>query len=159
MASKVSAGLLMYRVKNQQPEVFLVHPGGPFWSKKDAGAWSTPKGEVKEGESLLETAQREFAEETGLTPKGPYLDLGSTRLKSGKIVHSWAFEGDWNGMLMSIATISIEWPPKSGKFKEFPEVDKAAFFSLEQAKIKIHEAQRVFLTNFESLFTQNKLSR
>lgn len=142
---KTSSGLLMYRLKHDMLEFFIVHPGGPFFVRKDEGVWTIPKGEVDPGEPFLQAAQREFKEETGLISKGPYLELGSAQMRSGKIVHAWAFEGDWNGLLENIFTFPLEWPPRSGKFKQFPEVDRAGFFSMEKAKAKLQPAQHIFL--------------
>lgn len=141
MKSKVSAGLLMYKFKNSRIEVFIVHPGGPFFKHKDEGTWSIPKGEIEEGEDYLEAAQREMLEETGVVAKGPFAPLGEVVQKAGKHVHGWAFEGDWSGLLMCKSYASIEWPSRSGKIIRFPEVDKAGFFSPESAKKKINPAQ------------------
>lgn len=141
---KTSAGLLMFR-RRSELEVFLVHPGGPFYVNKDEGHWSIPKGELNPQETPMDAALREFNEETGLTPHGEYIPLGSTILNSGKTIHAWAFEGDWDGMLTKISTFTLEWPPKSGKIKHFPEVDKAGFFTISEAKKKIHPSQSVFL--------------
>ena len=148
--AKTSAGLLMYRFRNENLEVFLVHPGGPFWKNKDEGAWSIPKGEVEEGEDVLSAAKREFHEETGtdiLSEK--FVPLGIVQLKSGKIVHAWAFEGDWSGLLMCQSFVEIEYPSHSGNFRKFPEVDKASFFSVSVARKKIHPAQRDFIDRLE----------
>lgn len=137
----------MYKLdKDKRLRVFLVHPGGPFWKDKDIGAWSIPKGEVDEadGKDLLETAKREFKEETGINaPKEDekYFDLEEIRQKSGKIVHAWAFEGDRHGLLMCQSFVEIEWPYKSGKKIKIPEVDRAEFFTVEKAKEKINPAQ------------------
>ena len=151
---RLSAGLLCYRYRADAPgahdvQVFLVHPGGPFWAKKDAGAWSIPKGEASPGEHLLAAAQREFREETGLAPDGDFISLGSVRLKSGKTVHAWAFQGDCDPSLVKSNTISLEWPPKSGKLIEVPEVDQAAFFSVAEARIRINPGQIPFLDQLE----------
>jgi len=136
----------MYRTGPRGLEVFLVHPGGPFFAKKDAGAWSIPKGLVDEGEKFLEAAQREFEEETGLKPEGPFLELGSARLPSGKVVHAWAFRGNWeSGRKLRSNSFEMEWPPRSGKKRRFPEVDRAEFFPLEEALRKINAGQRPFL--------------
>ena len=147
--AKISAGLLMYRIKNRELEIFLVHPGGPFWKNKDLGAWSIPKGEVKIKEDFLETAQREFEEETGIMPKGKFIPLGEIKQKSGKIVHAWAFEGNWDGFLMKQNFIEIKWPPKSGKKIKIPEVDKLKFFNTKEAKKKINPAQVEFIKRLE----------
>ena len=146
---KTSAGLLMYRVRDGAPEVLLVHPGGPFWRNKDQGAWSIPKGELDGDENPLLAAQREFREETGIAPQGNFISLGSTRLKSGKIVHAWAFEGDCDPTLIKSNVFSLEWPPKSGKFIETPEIDQAAWWSIAQARAKINPAQTPFLDRLE----------
>ncbi|HWY74431.1 MAG TPA: NUDIX domain-containing protein [Verrucomicrobiae bacterium] len=149
---KTSAGLLMYRVGNGRLEVLLVHPGGPFWRNKDTGAWSIPKGETEGDEDPLFAAQREFREETGLAPDGDFISLGSVRLKSGKTVHAWAFQGDCDPSLVKSNTISLEWPPKSGKLIEVPEVDQAAFFSVAEARIRINPGQIPFLDQLEKAY-------
>jgi predicted NUDIX family NTP pyrophosphohydrolase len=136
-----SAGLLLFRITAGGLELLLVHPGGPFWSRKDAGAWFLPKGLVEDGEEVLAAAQREFEEETGIVPKGPWLELGSVKLKSGKTVHAWAFEGDCDPTRIRSNTFTLEWPPRSGKVQEFPEVDRAAFFTLEGAREKANAAE------------------
>jgi predicted NUDIX family NTP pyrophosphohydrolase len=144
MPAKVSAGLLLYRRRGGEIEVLLVHPGGPFFRNKDAGAWSIPKGEVEGDEDLLERAQIEFREESGIDPPpGPYFDLGTIQQKGGKTVHAWACEGDFTGPPLS-NTFQIEWPPRSGKMQEFPEIDRAEWFGLDEARVKINEAQRAF---------------
>ncbi|MEW5900132.1 MAG: NUDIX domain-containing protein [Acidobacteriota bacterium] len=151
---KLSAGLLMYRCGAAGLEVFLVHPGGPFWKNKDRGAWSIPKGEVSEGEDLLKRARVEFEEEIGQSPPADpavYSDLGEIKQKSGKIVHAWAFEGDWNGELRCGTFAKIEWPPRSGKMLRVPEVDIAGFFPPDQAKEKINPAQVELIARLEKL--------
>ena len=141
----------MYRGRAQEIEVFLVHPGGPFFAKKDVGAWSVPKGEYGEGEDPIEAAHREFAEETGQPVEAcardpQLLPLGSVRQRGGKTVHAWAFEGDWpEGVTPRSNTFEMEWPPRSGKTQEFPEVDRAEWFSLQEARQKINSAQAEFL--------------
>jgi predicted NUDIX family NTP pyrophosphohydrolase len=152
---KISAGLLMYRIKKGFLEVFLVHPGGPFWKNKEEGAWSIPKGEVQKNENFLDAAKREFFEETGIKPEGNFLELGSTKQKSGKIVYAWAFEGDFSDFLLRSNIIEIEYPPKSGKKIKIPEVDKAEFFSLEEAKKKIIPSQIKFLEELEERIKKN----
>lgn len=139
--AKASAGLVMYRVRGAHLEVLLVHPGGPLWAKKDLGAWSIPKGEVSLGDDELSTAKREFEEETGLCPQGEFLPLGTITQKSGKTVRAWAFAGDCDPAALRSNTFSLEWPPHSGIKQEFPEIDRAAFFSLAEAKEKINPAQ------------------
>jgi predicted NUDIX family NTP pyrophosphohydrolase len=143
--TKVSAGLLMYRKRNQQLEVLLVHLGGPFWTKKDAGAWFVPKGEVNPSENELSAAKREFAEETGLAPGENLLPLGSVKHKSGKKVSAWAFEGDCDPAALRSNTFEMEWPPHSGKTREFPEIDRAAFFTLDAAREKMHPTEFEFV--------------
>jgi len=140
----ISAGILLYRPVGETVEVLLVHPGGPFWSRKDLGAWSIPKGGVDEGEELWECALREFEEELGAAPGlGPdeLTDLGSVRQKSGKKVHCWAAEGDFDPATLDSATFTMEWPPRSGREREFPEVDRAEWFDAEEAKRRIIAAQ------------------
>jgi predicted NUDIX family NTP pyrophosphohydrolase len=149
--AKTSAGLLMFRRRGGEPEVLLVHPGGPFWAHKDDGAWSIPKGEVEPGEDLLASARREFAEETGFRVEGPFIPLTPLRQPSGKVVHAWAFEGDADPELLHSNMVSLEWPPKSGRRREFPEVDRAAWLSLGQAAQKILPGQRGFLSELATL--------
>ncbi len=143
----------MYHLKPKLG-VFLVHPGGPFW-KNNQVCWSIPKGEVEEGEDLLETAKREFKEETGVKAEGSFIPLGQVKQKSGKLVHAWAFEGDWSGLLMCQSYVTIEWPYKSGKFIKIPEVDKASFFPIEEAKKKILPAQVEFIERLEQKLNIN----
>ena len=139
----MSAGLFMYRYREGRLEVFLAHPGGPLFRNKDEGYWSLPKGEPDhDGEALLETAIREFEEETGIRPAGPFTELGSIVQKGGKVVHAWAFEGDWDDSLpIRCNTFEMEWPPRSGRVQSFPEVDCGRFFGLEEARLKLREAQ------------------
>ncbi len=148
---KKSAGLLMYRIRDGVLEVLLVHPGGPFWTRKDAGGWFVPKGEVAPGEDDAAAAIREFTEETGLKPHGPYLTLGAVRHKSGKMVTAWAFEGDCDPSTLVSNTFSMEWPPHSGKQREFPEIDRAAFFSVKLAQQKMHPAEFEFVSRLDSV--------
>jgi predicted NUDIX family NTP pyrophosphohydrolase len=149
---RVSAGLLMYRIRNGQLEVFLAHPGGPFFLRKDNDHWSLPKGEVLGQESLLETARREFKEEIGLDPGPPYLELGQIQQKGGKWVHAWAFAGDWEETRpIQSNTFVMEWPSGSGQRQAFPEVDRASFFTLNQARIKLKAAQHPFLDRLVAL--------
>ena len=138
---RLSAGLLMYRTAANRLEVLLVHPGGPFFRNKDDGVWSIPKGEPGPGEDLLLTAQREFEEEIGLKPGGPFVPLKPVKQKGGKIVHAWVFEGDCDPAALQSNTFTMEWPPRSGQQMEFPEVDRADFFDMEKAKRKINPAQ------------------
>jgi len=146
MPGKISAGLLLYRRKAADVEVLLVHPGGPFFAKKDAGSWSLPKGESTiPGEPLLDRARIEFREELGIEPPpGPWLELGAVKQKGGKTVYAWACEGDFSGPAHS-NTFEIEWPPRSGKQQAFPEVDRAEWFPLLQARDKINPAQIALL--------------
>jgi predicted NUDIX family NTP pyrophosphohydrolase len=140
--SNISAGLLMFRRKNDSLEFLLVHSGGPFWKNKDDGVWSIPKGEVVVGEDLLTRAQIEFEEELGVKPSGNWLPLGSIKQKGGKTVHAWAFEGDLPELFeLRSNTFQLEWPPRSGKFTEFPEIDRAEFFPEKIAGCKINAAQ------------------
>jgi predicted NUDIX family NTP pyrophosphohydrolase len=140
MPSKKSAGLLLYRMRNDL-EVFLVHPGGPFWAKKDDGAWSIPKGEIAEDEDALKAAQREFFEETGYQITGNFIALTPVKQAGGKRVYAWAVEGDCDAESIKSNTFSMEWPPHSGNKKEFPEVDRASWFTIDQAKQKILKSQ------------------
>lgn len=126
-------------------EVFLIHPGGPFWAKKDAGAWSIPKGEYEDGEQALDAARREFMEETGFVIDGEFRPLREIRQSGGKWVKAWAVEGDCDAAALRSNTFEMEWPPRSAKMRTFPEVDRGAWFSLEEARVKMHEAQRVWL--------------
>jgi predicted NUDIX family NTP pyrophosphohydrolase len=143
---KRSAGILVFRRKGAQLEVLLVHPGGPFWKNKEAGAWSIPKGEPQEGEALLSAAQRELREEIGLEAQGDLRDLGTIQQKGGKTVHAWAFEVDPATAVVQVSnSFELEWPPRSGKMQTFPEIDRAEFFSLEEAETRINQAQRAFL--------------
>lgn len=144
---KVSAGLLMFRRKDDRREVLLVHPGGPFFRNKDEGAWTIPKGETTEGEEMLTRAGIEFEEELGTAaPAGQTIELGSVKQKGGKTVHAWAVEGTLkDDFKLSSNTFSLEWPPRSGRFADFPEIDRAEFFPIEIAKQKINPAQIPFL--------------
>jgi predicted NUDIX family NTP pyrophosphohydrolase len=152
MAKKESAGLLMYRLRDSTLEVFLVHPGGPYWAKKDLGAWSIPKGEAAEGEDRrLEAAKREFQEETGFLAPGNLIALTPIKQPGGKLVHAWAVKGDCDAKAIMSNTFSIEWPPRSGKHQEFPEVDRAGWFTLEAAKEKILKGQVGFLEELERM--------
>ena len=139
--AKESAGLMMFRKRAGALEFLLVHPGGPFWKNKNAGAWTIPKGEIAEGEDALAAAKREFEEELGLKAEGSLIELKPIKQKGGKVVRAWAFEGDCDPGQVKSNTFTMEWPPRSGKMTEFPEVDRAEFFNLEKAKEKINEAQ------------------
>ena len=143
---RTSAGVLMYRRAAGGLEVLLVHPGGPFWAKKDSESWSIPKGEYDPAlENPLDVARREFEEETGIVPSGEFLELGAIKQPSGKVITVWAFEGDCDPDAIRSNTFTIEWPPKSGKQQEFPEVDRAGWFDLAAAAGKIHPGQLGFL--------------
>jgi predicted NUDIX family NTP pyrophosphohydrolase len=144
--AKRSAGILLYRRTDAGPEVLLVHPGGPFWATKDMGVWSIPKGEHDEGEDALAAALREFHEETGTAlPPGALTDLGTVRQRAGKVVQAWAAEGDLDADAVRSNHFTIEWPPRSGRMREFPEVDRAAWFGLDAARERINPAQAAFL--------------
>ena len=143
--AKQSAGLLMYRRRNRRLEVFLVHPGGPFWAKKDLGAWSVCKGEYGEGEPPLEAAIREFHEETGFTAQGDFLELGAVQQSGGKVVTAWAFEGDCDPGDLISNRCQLEWPPRSGRLIEIPEVDRGGWFSISEARERILKSQAPFL--------------
>lgn len=145
-----SAGILLYRMKTNGLEVFLVHPGGPFWQKKDLGAWSIPKGEFTTGEEALIAAKREFEEETGTRLTGDFIELTPIKQKAGKMIYAWAVEGDINASEISSNTFSMEWPPKSGKLKQFFEIDKAEWFKVEDAQQKINPAQAAFITELST---------
>ena len=148
---KISAGLLMYRRGAAGLEVLLVHLGGPLWTKKDHGAWFVPKGELQPGEKELEAAKREFIEETGLQPGDEFLTLGMVRHKSGKKVHAWAFRGDCDPAEVKSNTFKMEWPPRSGRVAEFPEIDRAAFFTLDSAREKMNPAEFPFVERLQAL--------
>jgi len=139
----------MYRQQDGRLEVLLVHPGGPFWRNKDDGAWSIPKGEVGPGEDLLDAARREFQEELGLAADGPFLPLTPVKQKGAKIVHAWAFAGNCDPSQIKSNTFTVEWPPRSRKLQQFPEVDQAAFFDLAAARQKINAAQIPLLDELE----------
>lgn len=143
--AKQSAGLLVYRLRNVQPEVFLVHPGGPFWAKKDLGAWSIGKGEYAAGESALDAAKREFQEETGFAVQGEFLNLGQVQQAGGKIVSAWAIEGDCDPAKLISNRCEIEWPPRSGRKMEIAEVDRGDWFSIAEAGERILKSQLPFL--------------
>mgnify|MGYP005838188405 CR=1 FL=1 len=152
---KESAGLLLYRRRQGKLEVFLVHPGGPFWARKDAGTWSIPKGEHGPDEDPLDAARREFSEETGFTAAGPFQPLTPLKQKSGKLIQAFACEGEVAPEDLRSNTFSLEWPPHSGEFKEFPEVDRAAWFPLAEARKKIHPGQAGFLEELMELLEED----
>jgi predicted NUDIX family NTP pyrophosphohydrolase len=147
---KQSAGILLYRKTNKQLQVFLVHPGGPFFKNKDAGAWSIPKGEFLDDEDPLVAAKREFQEETGQAVDGHFIPLKPVSLKSGKIVHAWAVEGDIDHETIFSNLFEMEWPPKSGKKQSFPEIDRAGWFDVDEAKTKINTGQLGLIDDFLS---------
>jgi predicted NUDIX family NTP pyrophosphohydrolase len=151
MAKKKAAGLLLYRFRDSELQVFLIHPGGPFWAKKDMGAWAIPKGEFEEDEHPLDAAKREFHEETGCTAEGNFVPLRPLKQRGGKTVYAWAVEGDCDADAITSNLFSMEWPPRSGKHREFPEVDRAAWFTLKEAKEKIQPAQVALLEELERL--------
>jgi predicted NUDIX family NTP pyrophosphohydrolase len=155
--SKRSAGLLMYRERKDQLEVLLVHPGGPLWEKKDQGAWTVPKGEYEENEEPLVAAQREFFEETGFIASGDFIELGSVRQKSGKVVIAWAFEGDCDPAQLVSNNCEIEWPPKSKKRLEIPEIDRGRWFTLSTARQFIRLEQVPLLETLENRVAPNGL--
>jgi len=152
VAKKRSAGILLFR-RSPDLEVLLVHPGGPFWAKKDLGAWSIPKGEHDEGEDGQACAIREFTEETGSAPSpGQLDDLGTVKQKAGKVVQAWALEGDLDAAAVRSNTFSMQWPPRSGQLRDFPEVDRAEWFSLQEARKRINPAQAAFLDRLTARF-------
>jgi predicted NUDIX family NTP pyrophosphohydrolase len=150
---KQSAGILLYRMTDKQLQVFLVHPGGPFFRKKDEGAWSIPKGEYVDGEEPLAAAQREFEEETGQTIRGNFVKLQPVKQKSGKVVQAWAVEGDIDHDAIKSNLFEIEWPPKSGKRVSFPEIDRAGWFTINIAKQKVISGQLGLIEELEKLIT------
>ena len=151
--SDISAGLLVYR-NPAKVEVLLAHPGGPYWAKKDAGAWTIPKGLDEAGDELLATAQREFTEETGFVAHGPFLPLAPVRQKSGKIVHAFATQGDFDPDRLVSNTFELIWPPKSGRLKSFPEVDQLGWFGYAQAREKLLAYQQPFLAELKEVLTR-----
>ena len=154
---KQSAGLLLYRFFQGHLQVLLVHPGGPFWAKKDAGAWSIPKGEFTDDEDPLAAARREFLEETSIAAEGVFIPLSPIRQKSGKRVYAWALEQDLDIARIRSNTFEMEWPPKSGRLQSFPEIDRAEWFTPARAREKINEGQRPLLDELEQLLGGNPL--
>jgi predicted NUDIX family NTP pyrophosphohydrolase len=148
--AKVSAGILLFRRQSAGLEVMLAHPGGPFWAKKDEAAWSIPKGLVDDGEDFLVAAKREFLEETGMTIEGKFLDLGAHKQPGGKTIVAWACEGDFDPGLLKSNTFSLEWPPRSGRMTEFPEVDRAAWYSIDEALVKINKGQKPIIAALQA---------
>ena len=151
-----SAGILLYRFKEGKLQVMLVHPGGPFWKKKDRGAWSIPKGICESGEATIDAAKREFKEETGFDVDGEFIDLGEIRQPSGKIVHVWAVEGDLDTKKIRSNTFQLEWPKGSGKIREFPEVDRGEWFDIEVAMEKITKGQKGFLERLLNVLKERR---
>ena len=152
----MSSGLLLYRRASGRLEVFLAHPGGPFWTNRDDGAWTIPKGAVDEGEELLAAACREFEEETGIVPRGPFLPLGSIRQKAGKTVHAWAWEGDADPASITSNLSRVEWPRGSGQLLTFPEVDRCAWFEPVAARQRINSAQVELIDRLEQALETEK---
>jgi predicted NUDIX family NTP pyrophosphohydrolase len=150
MAKKISAGILLYRIRDHALQVFLVHPGGPYWARKDEGAWSIPKGEVAEGTDPLATANIEFQEETGSPLQGQLIALEPLEQPSGKLVHAWAVEGDIDPASIRSNTFALEWPPRSGRTQKFPEVDRADWFDLATARRKLLAGQQGFLAQLKA---------
>jgi predicted NUDIX family NTP pyrophosphohydrolase len=147
----ISAGILLFRRQGGVLEVFLAHPGGPFWAKRDTGAWTIPKGVVDEGEDLLDAARRELREETGLSPRGPFVPLGFIKQKAGKTVHAWACEGDADPSAVTSNDTRVEWPRNSGKWLTYPEVDRCEWFSIDEARTKMNPAQAELLDRLQGL--------
>ena len=154
--ARTSAGLLFFRYTDSILEVLLVHPGGPFWAKKDEGAWSIPKGEMDDGEDALSTALREVKEETGIVAEGNFIKLAPIKQKSGKIVYAWAIEMDVDVASIVSNEFEMEWPPGSGKDQSFPEIDRAAWFSTKEAETKIIPAQFPLLQELHSILDQKR---
>lgn len=153
-SAKISAGLLMYRKRGGALEALLVHPGGPFWANKDLGAWTVPKGECAPGEELLACARREFQEETGFAPTGPYTPLPPLKQAGGKMVHAWAVQGDCDPAMLRSNSFTMEWPPRSGRRREFVELDRAAWYSLDEARRRILPSQAPLLDALERLLSR-----
>jgi predicted NUDIX family NTP pyrophosphohydrolase len=152
---QISAGILMFRLRDKLIEVFLVHPGGPFWAGRDTGAWSIPKGLPEPDEDMLAAAKREFEEETGYKVLGHFHKLSPVKTKSGKIIHAWAVEGDCDPSIIKSTTFLMEWPPRSGRQREFPEIDRAAWFKINDAKNKINQGQRPLLDELQSILSES----
>jgi predicted NUDIX family NTP pyrophosphohydrolase len=151
--AKTSAGILLYKRKDDELRIFLIHPGGPFFAKKDEGAWSVPKGELGEGEDALAAARREFEEETGCVLEGTFVPLSPIMQKSGKLVLAWAVEGDCDADSIRSNVFALEWPPKSGRVRDFPEVDRAGWFTVGEAKKQINPAQAALVDELVSMLT------
>jgi predicted NUDIX family NTP pyrophosphohydrolase len=152
--------LIMYRFRESRMEILLLHPGGPFWAKEDEGAWSIPKGEVEESEEVFATARREFLEETGLEPpESGFRPLVPVKLKSGKVVYAWSFEGDWDPSCLVSSPFTMEWPPHSGVLHEYPEADRAEWFTLAEAKQRIQPGQLPLVEEMEKVFSCLRIAR
>jgi len=149
--SKQSAGILLYRIEHNKPQCLLAHPGGPFWAKKDAGAWSIPKGEFTDEENPLDAAKREFYEEIGTEVNGDFISLGTAKQKSGKLLYVWALHYNLDVDHVQSNTFELEWPPHSGIKKTFPEIDRAEWFTFDKAKQKINPGQLIFISQLEDL--------
>ena len=156
--NRKSAGILLFRFIKETPEVLLVHPGGPFWMNKDIGAWSIPKGGMEEGESTLDAAKRELEEETGIKTDGEFIELNSVK-QGNKIIYAWAFGLYAEAEFKKSNSFELEWPPKSGKLKSFPEIDKAEWFKLEEAKIKINKGQIPLIEELSSILMKLRPDR
>lgn len=150
----ISAGILMYRITDRVLQVFLVHPGGPLWAEKDLGAWSIPKGLLNSDEDPLAAARREFEEETGFKVSGDFIPLCSVKTGSGKVIQAWAVEGDCDASASKSNTFPLEWPPRSGRYEEFPEVDRAEWFDMKEAKKKLNKRQVVFLEELAKIISK-----
>ncbi len=155
--NRKSAGILLFRFVHGTPEVLLVHPGGPFWIKKDLGAWSIPKGGMEEGESVLDAAKRELEEETGIKTDGEFIELSPVK-QSNKIIYAWAFQLNTEVEFRTSNSFELEWPPKSGNLKSFPEIDKAEWFNLEEAKVKINKGQIPLVVELSSILMVKRLT-
>jgi len=151
---KAAAGILLYRLRQGELEVLLAHPGGPFWARKDAGAWTIPKGELDPDEDPLAAARREFGEETGWDPAGEFVALRPRKQPGGKVISAWAVEGDYDPRTLRSNTFAMEWPPRSGSTAEFPEIDRADWFTIPQALEKILPGQREFLNELNGIVSQ-----
>ena len=159
MSPNISAGLLMYRIQEGSLQIFLAHPGGPLYRNKDDGHWTIPKGELQEGETPLDAAVREFEEETGIQPHGPFIDLGSIRQKGGKVVYCWAYEGALDSLEPICSNnFEMEWPPRSGRRQSFSEIDRAEFFELPEGKIKLKDAQWPLVERLIACLENSELS-
>jgi len=154
--NRKSAGILLFRIAQGTPEVLLVHPGGPFWKNKDMGAWSIPKGGMEEGESNLDAAKRELEEETGIKTEGEFIELSSVK-QGSKVIFAWAYQLHTKAEFRMSNTFELEWPPRSGKLKSFPEVDKAEWFNLEEARLKILKGQLPLIGELSSILVDRNL--